>query len=193
MRTIDVLEALPDLLLSAVLLLAWRVLVGDVSVVMQFLGLTLALGFTGWMELARQMRALTLRERNMPYIEAAVALGVGRLRIVTKHMWPNIKNSLLLLLLLQIPGFVLFEATLSFFGLGLQSPQTSLGQVLLEGWKLLSLSSHVILGPTALLFFSLVAFQCLLWPTKLRGLASLRKPVRGFRLQKESHDPVPRR
>lgn len=154
MRVIEVLESVPDLLLTIVLgLLVGLILPGNV------IALGLALGLSGWFEIARQTRVLTLRERQMLYADAAVALGAGRTRVLSKHIWPNIQDSVWILLLLQVPGFILAEASLSFFGFGVQPPQPSLGQIFVEGWRVMSASTHVLWGPTLLLFVTLIVFR----------------------------------
>lgn len=154
MRIIEVLESVPDLLLTIVLgLVVGLLFPGNVAT------LGLALGLSGWFEIARQTRVLTLRERQMLYADAAVALGAGRSRVLYKHIWPNIQGSVWILLLLQVPGFILAEASLSFFGFGVQPPQPSLGQVFVEGWRVMSATTHVLWGPTFLLFATLLAFR----------------------------------
>lgn len=164
MRFIEILEAIPDLLLTVVLgLVLGLVLPGHL------LTLSLALGLSGWFEVARQARVLTLRERQMLYADAAVALGAGRSRVLFKHLWPNIQDSIWILLVLQVPGFILAEAALSFFGFGVQPPIPSLGQVFVEGWRVLSVSSHVLWGPTALLFVTLIGFRAFTWGRRARA------------------------
>lgn len=154
MRIIEILESVPDLLLTIVLgLVVGLLFPGNVAT------LGLALGLSGWFEIARQTRVLTLRERQMLYADAAVALGAGRSRILFKHIWPNIQGSVWILLLLQVPGFILAEASLSFFGFGVQPPQPSLGQVFVEGWRVMSATTHVLWGPTLLLFMTLIVFR----------------------------------
>lgn len=168
MRILETVEGIPDLLLAVVLTLLIQLLWPSESLGASFFTLALALGLTGWFEIARQARALTLRERQMQYAEAARALGAGHWRILIFHIWPNIQNSIWILILLQIPGFILFEASLSFFGFGLKAPLPSLGQIFLEGWKVLPITSHVVWGPTLLLFVSLLAFRSLLPKVSIR-------------------------
>lgn len=163
MRVIEILESTPDLLLTIVLGLVLMVLFGPAESAWGFLSLSLALGLSSWFEIARQTRVLTLRERQMLYADAAVALGASRTRILFRHIWPNIQSSVWLLVLLQIPGFILFEASLSFFGFGVQPPAPSLGQVFVEGWRVMSATSHVIWGPTFLLFTTLLGFRSVSW------------------------------
>lgn len=168
MRILETIEGIPDLLMAVVLTLVIRLLWHSEEPLASFFSLALALGLTGWFEIARQARALTLRERKMQYAEAARALGAGRWRILFGHIWPNIQTSIWILILLQVPGFILFEASLSFFGFGVKAPLPSLGQIFLEGWKVLSITSHVVWGPTLLLFASLLAFRCLLPRASIR-------------------------
>lgn len=159
MRLIEILESVPDLLLAVVIMLAVGITLGIDSAGASFVALSLALGLSSWFEVARQARVLTLRERQLLYAEAAHAIGAGRTRILARHIWPNIQNSIWILLLLQIPSFILFEASLSFFGFGLQPPEPSLGQIFVEGWRVMSVTSHVIWGPSFLLFATLLIFR----------------------------------
>jgi ABC-type dipeptide/oligopeptide/nickel transport system permease subunit len=163
MRGIEILESIPDLLLTIVLVLVLVVIFGQADTAFGFLSLSVALGLSSWFEIARQTRVLTLRERQMLYAESAVALGASRSRILFRHIWPNIQSSIWVLLLLQIPGFILFEASLSFFGFGVQPPAPSLGQVFVEGWRVMAATSHVIWGPTFLLFATLLGFRSYSW------------------------------
>lgn len=166
MRILEILEALPDLLLAIVLALVLQAIWGTNSPLGSFVSLSLALGFCSWFELARQARVLTLRERQMLYADAAVALGASRARILGRHIWPNIQSSIWILILLQIPGYILFEAALSFFGFGIQAPSPSLGQLFVEGWRVLPVTSHVVWGPITLLFLTLITFRSLQSVTK---------------------------
>lgn len=175
MRLIEVLESIPDLLLAVVLALSFQFLIGAETPASYFFCLVLVLGLTGWFEVARQARGLILRERQLLYADAARAMGASRYRILLRHIWPNIQTSVWILILLQIPGFIIFEASLSFFGFGLKPPHPSLGQIFLEGWKVLSVSSHVILGPTLILFFSLICFKQLLPQPQFKNRNWIRK------------------
>lgn len=159
MRLCEIFEAIPDLIMAICWMLALETIFSVETVAGRFFALVAALALTGWSDVARQARALGLRERGLPYIEAAQATGASPGRIFVVHMWPNIRTSILFLMVLQIPAFILFESSLSFFGFGLRSPEPSLGQLFVEGWKVISVARHLIWPPTVLLFLTLLALR----------------------------------
>lgn len=159
MRVLDFMDGLPDLLLAIALILALQAGFGaDHS----FLILALALGFSSWSRLARQTRALVLQEKVKVYALASQSLGASPWRILVRHLFPNIQQPLLRFSLMHLPGYILFEGSLSFFGLGLKPPYASLGLLLHEGWRTISLAPHLVWVPASLLFLTLLAFEQLL-------------------------------
>lgn len=153
MRGTDVLLAVPSFALVAVLTLSFQsFLPGGVTGAV--LGLILGIGFTHWMNVARVTRALVQQTKVSPFIEAARALGAKDLHIVVRHVFPNISSHLFVLFGLQLPANLLYESFMSFIGIGVQSPQTSWGLLVQEGWKSLSTFPHLILFPALVLFLT---------------------------------------
>jgi peptide/nickel transport system permease protein len=93
----------------------------------------LLMGLNGWEVYARLTRGVVLSARAQPYAEAAVALGAGPGRLYLRHVLPNVAGVLIVQFTLNFPGTILLETALSFLGLGIQPPLTSLGVMLGDG------------------------------------------------------------
>lgn len=149
MRTADLLTSLPSLLVAILLL----VVLGP-----GIFSLLLALTFTGWIGMARIVRAQLLQLKEQEFIAAAVALGAGRGRILFKHLIPNALPQITATLLLTIPLAIFSETFLSFLGLGIQAPVASWGTMAYEGLPALRYYPWRLLFPslfTTLLLFTL--------------------------------------
>ncbi len=152
MRGVDVLYAIPDLLLIILI----TVLIGrGVS------GVFLALSLVGWITVARLIRGEVLRLKENAYVEAARAFGVKDVRILLKHILPNTFGVLIVTLTFRIPSAILAESTLSFIGLGLTPPAASWGTLANEGWKALKFYPHLIFFPGLAIFMTMLAFNFL--------------------------------
>lgn len=92
--------------------------------------LCLILGLTGWAGLCRLLRAETLKLRELDYIQAARAFGVGHWRIMRRHLLPNLMHIVLITMVLQFSGLVLYEAVLSYLGIGVDPSTPSFGSMI---------------------------------------------------------------
>lgn len=92
--------------------------------------LCLILGLTGWAGLCRLLRAETLKLRELEYVQAARAFGVGHWRIMRRHLLPNVMHIVLITMVLQFSGLVLFEAVLSYLGIGVDPSTPSYGTMI---------------------------------------------------------------
>lgn len=165
MRATDVLLSVPSFVLVTVFSLGLQsALPFEEGLLKSFVALTLGISLTHWMNVARVARGLVLQTRTLPYVEAARALGAGDVRIVTRHVLPNIASQILVLLGLQIPANILYESFMSFIGVGIQPPDTSWGLLVQEGWKSLGTSPHLILFPALILFLAVWSLNSLLRP-----------------------------
>ena len=124
MRIVDALYALPFMFVVILLM----VLFGR-SVLLVFLGI----GAVEWLTMARVVRGQMLALKDRPFVIAAEAAGARPFAIVTRHMLPNVAGVAIAYLLLTIPQVVMIESFLSFLGLGVQEPLTSLGILLKDG------------------------------------------------------------
>jgi peptide/nickel transport system permease protein len=120
MRFVDVLLTLPFLAVVGAMALHFQ---GTWWIV------ALLLGALGWVVNARVVRGVVLSLRNQEFIEAARALGASDLRIIFRHLLPNVTGVIIVQGTLDIAGAILGEAALSFVGLGIQNPDTSLGKL----------------------------------------------------------------
>lgn len=132
--------------------------------VLAFAGNSLALfvalmGVYGWEVYARLTRAAVLATRNQLYVLSAEALGTARLAIYRRHVLPNIGHILIVQFTLNFPQTILLETGLSFLGLGIQPPLTSLGQLLGEGRNSLINAWWVAVMPGTLIFLTTLSIS----------------------------------
>jgi peptide/nickel transport system permease protein len=95
--------------------------------------LIVVLGVTGWVQYARIVRAETLSVSSREYVEAARVLGAAPVRLVVRHVLPNVLASVIVIGTLQISRMILFEASLSFLGLGVPPPTPTWGGMVADG------------------------------------------------------------
>lgn len=126
MRLVDILLAIPGMFVLILLM----VMFGR-SIVMIFIGI----GLLSWLDMSRIIRGQTLSLKQKEFIEAAVATGVKPLKIVTRHIVPNVLGIVVVYATLLVPGMIMTESFISFLGLGVQEPQTSWGALINEGAK----------------------------------------------------------
>jgi len=124
MRLADIQLAVPSILLAIVL----------VAVLGQsLLNIVLVLAVTGWVSYARVVRGNVLSIKQMEYVDAARCLGVGKLRMLFRHVLPNTVYSVIILATLQVARMILLEASLSFLGLGANVSTPTWGNMISEG------------------------------------------------------------
>ncbi len=123
--------------------------------------LFLSIGAVGWLTMARIVRGQTLSIRRREYIEAALASGASTVRIIVKHVIPNVIGPVVVYATLTVPQIIMFESFLSFLGLGIQEPHASLGTLIAEGAGEMEAAPWILLVPggfLALLLLSLNIF-----------------------------------
>jgi len=123
-RAIDIQLAFPYVLLAIAITAAVRP-----SIPVLILLMVLA----GWAAVARVVRAIALKERGRDYVAAAQVIGASRTRIALVHVFPSVVPSLQVLAAMQMAAMIVFEATLSFLGMGVQPPTPSWGGIMLDG------------------------------------------------------------
>lgn len=109
------------------------------------------MGFYGWERSARITRGLTIAANEQGYAAAAHDIGASPWRVYTVHVLPNIASTLIVNLTLTFPEVILLEAGLSFLGLGVQPPMTSLGNMVGYGREYLQSASWILLAPSAVI------------------------------------------
>jgi len=151
MRIIDLLMAFPGILLA----IALAAVLGP-----GIRNVIFALSLLGWVGYARLVRGQVLVEREKPYFESAKALGAGWLRIIFRHLVPNLAGPVLVQATFGIAGAILAEASLSFLGLGTQKIP-SFGSILAHGINFLRTAPHLTIFPGLAVFILVISFNIL--------------------------------
>lgn len=142
MRVVDVLYSMPSILLAIILiatleppLKSWLTAAGveNVGKAARLLVLFLALGAVSWLTMARIVRGQVLSLRSRAFVEASRVLGSGLVRILARHIVPNVLGVVIVYLTLSVPTIILYESFLSFLGIGIQPPMASWGSLIAEG------------------------------------------------------------
>jgi peptide/nickel transport system permease protein len=152
MGAVDVQASLPFLIFALMVLAFFG------SSIVLFI---LLVGFAGWERYARLVRGLVLAARAESYAGAVTALGGRPLRIYRRHILPNIAAPLFVQLTLNFPETILLETGLSFLGLGIQPPLTSLGLMISEGRDYIALAWWIAVLPGATIFLTTLSISLL--------------------------------
>ncbi len=132
------------------------------SATMIFLGIIISLSLITWAGGARVIRGQVLAIREMDFVTAAKAAGANDLRIVLRHIIPNVTSYLVVAATLTIPGMMLVEAALSFLGYGIREPMTSWGQLLNAATNISGIEEHPwLLIPGIFIVIAVLAFNFL--------------------------------
>jgi oligopeptide transport system permease protein len=125
------------------------------------LPLLVAIAAFGWLTMARIVRTQTASLAQQEFVEAARSLGISHTRILFRHIVPNMLGPIIIYATLTIPSFILYEATLSFLGLGIEPPNSSWGTLIKEGANYLETKTAMILFPSIIFSLTLFAFNFL--------------------------------
>ena len=137
MRVCDVMLSFPSILIALLIDGVGRAMFPQANESLAFLVLILAISLTGWVQYARTVRGSTLVERQKEYVQAARVIGVSPLRIMRRHVLPNVMGPVLVLSTIQIAAAIITEATLSFLGVGVPPTSPSLGSMIQNGQRFL--------------------------------------------------------
>jgi peptide/nickel transport system permease protein len=133
MRLCDVMLSFPAILVALLIAGVGRALFPNANEGLAFGVLILSISLTGWVQYARTVRGSTLVERNKEYVQAARVTGVAPLRIMRRHVLPNVMGPVLVLATIQVATAIITEATLSFLGVGTPPTAPSLGTLIRVG------------------------------------------------------------
>jgi peptide/nickel transport system permease protein len=133
MRLCDVMLSFPAILVALLIAGVGRALFPNAQNSVAFGVLILSITLTGWVQYARTVRGSTLVERNKEYVQAARVTGVAPLRIMRRHVLPNVLGPVLVLATIHVATAIITEATLSFLGVGAPPTQPSLGTLIRIG------------------------------------------------------------
>jgi oligopeptide transport system permease protein len=174
MRIVDIMYAFPTYLLIILLMAFFRTSfseaqAGSLAFTLGQLDASLGglffvfigIGLTSWMGMARLARAQVLSVRELGYIESAKSMGAGTPHILLRHILPNIVGPLIVAETLAIPGYISYEAFLSFIGLGVTPPTPSWGSMIADGARVIQPYPYQAVFPALALFLIMFAFNFL--------------------------------
>jgi len=142
MRFVDILYSLPSIIFVIVLITTlegllrqWLEAMGSETLAKfaRLIFLFVGLGAVSWLTMARIVRGQVLSLRSRQFVDASRALGAGPLRILGRHIIPNVFGVVIVYLTLTVPAIILYESFLSYLGLGIQPPMASWGSLIAEG------------------------------------------------------------
>ena len=133
MRVCDVMLSFPSILVALLIDGVGRAMFPNAHDTLAFGVLIIAIALTGWVQYARTVRGSTLVERHKEYVQAARVIGVAPVRIMFRHVLPNVLGPVLVLATIQVAAAILTEATLSFLGVGVPPTSPSLGTLIRVG------------------------------------------------------------
>jgi oligopeptide transport system permease protein len=152
MRFVDLLYSLPFVFFVILLV----VFFGN-NIVLIFI----AVGCIQWLDMARIVRGQTLQLKQQEFVQASQALGVSRGNIIKRHIIPNLAGTVVVYMTLLIPRVILLESFLSFLGLGVQEPLTSLGVLIAEGARYMRNDPYMLIFPALTMSILLFALNFL--------------------------------
>jgi peptide/nickel transport system permease protein len=133
MRVCDVMLSFPPILVALLIAGVGRALFPQRARLVAFGVLIISISLTGWVQYARTVRGSTLVERNKEYVQAARVTGVAPMRIMLRHVLPNVMGPVMVLATIQVATAIITEATLSFLGVGVPPTSPSLGTLISIG------------------------------------------------------------
>lgn len=149
-RIIEVLSGIPNLVVVILMIIVLEP--GIISI-------TVAMTITGWVSMARVVRAQILKLKGQEYVLASKTLGESNMKIIMKHLIPNLAGVIIINTMFTIPNAIFNEAFLSFIGLGLQEPMASLGTLIDAGFKSMRVFPHQMLVPAIVISLIMIAFN----------------------------------
>lgn len=152
MRLTDIVIVFPGILLALAIMSIWGPGLNKVL---------LALAFTGWPEFARLVRGEVLALREREYVEAGRALGLSHMRIMGRHILPNVLPTLIVYSTISISAPIVSEAALSFLGLGIQPPEVSWGSMLADARSYIRVAPWFATLPGIAITITVVGFNLL--------------------------------
>ncbi|MFT4008214.1 MAG: ABC transporter permease, partial [Lacrimispora sp.] len=151
-RIIEILVGIPHLIIVILLMMIMPAGIWTIVV---------ALSITGWVNMARLVRAEILKLKNQEFVLAARVLGTSTSRIIWKHLIPNTVGVIVINAMFTIPSAIFTEAFLSFIGIGMQEPKASLGVLINNGYQVLRNFPHVLIFPAIVIVLIMVCFSIL--------------------------------
>lgn len=151
-RIIEILNGIPNLVIMTLMVMILSP--GLVTII-------IALLITGWIGMSRMVRGQAMKLKEEEYILASRTLGAPTYRIIIKDILPNIFGQIIVMTMFSIPGAIFAESFLAFVGLGLPQPRPSLGILISEGYKTLTIHPHMLVVPVLVLAILMLSFNLL--------------------------------
>ena len=157
MRVVDVLYSIPFIFFVIVLM----TVIDTPDPFVKLMLIFMAIGAVEWLTMARIVRGQTIALRNKEFVEAARAAGARPMEIVFRHIVPNVLGPVVVFATLNVPVIILSESFLSFIGLGVQEPLTSLGRLISDGSGQMINAPWMLVTPALVMLITLLALNFL--------------------------------
>lgn len=151
-RIIEILIGIPNLIIVILLMMVMPAGMGT---------LIIAMSISGWVNMARLVRAEILKLKDQEFILAAQILGTSKKQIILKHLIPNTVGVIVINTMFTIPTAIFTEAFLSFIGIGLQEPKASLGVLINSGFQVINSQVYLLIIPAVVIVLIMVCFSIL--------------------------------
>ncbi|NJH99872.1 ABC transporter permease subunit [Staphylococcus hyicus] len=148
-RVIEIISSIPTLIVVILFVLIFEPSIWTII---------LAMAITGWIGMSRVVRGEFLKLKNQEFVLASRTLGTSNLKLIFKHILPNTLGAIIVTSMFTVPNAIFFEAFLSFIGIGVPAPQTSLGSLVNEGRAMLLIHPHQLFIPAFILSLLILFF-----------------------------------
>nr|WP_176722205.1 oligopeptide ABC transporter permease [Staphylococcus xylosus] len=148
-RIIEVVASIPTLIVVILFVLIFEPSIWTII---------LAMAITGWIGMSRVVRGEFLKLKNQEFVLASKTLGASKFKLIFKHILPNTLGVIVVTSMFTVPNAIFFEAFLSFIGIGVPAPRTSLGSLVNEGRAMLLIHPHELFIPALVLSLLILFF-----------------------------------
>ncbi|MDW3827400.1 oligopeptide ABC transporter permease [Staphylococcus saprophyticus] len=148
-RIIEVVASIPTLIVVILFVLIFEPSIWTII---------LAMAITGWIGMSRVVRGEFLKLKNQEFVLASKTLGASKIKLIFKHILPNTLGVIIVTSMFTVPNAIFFEAFLSFIGIGVPAPRTSLGSLVNEGRAMLLIHPHELFIPALVLSLLILFF-----------------------------------
>lgn len=148
-RILEVIASIPNLIVVILFVLIFEPSIWTII---------LAMSITGWLGMSRVVRGEFLKLKNQEFVLASQTLGASKFKLIFKHILPNTLGAIVVTSMFTVPSAIFFEAFLSFIGIGVPAPQTSLGSLVNDGRAMLLIHPHELFIPAVILSLLILFF-----------------------------------
>lgn len=148
-RILEVIASIPNLIVVILFVLIFEPSIWTII---------LAMSITGWLGMSRVVRGEFLKLKNQEFVLASQTLGASKFKLIFKHILPNTLGAIVVTSMFTVPSAIFFEAFLSFIGIGVPAPQTSLGSLVNDGRAMLLIHPHELFIPAIILSLLILFF-----------------------------------